>query len=438
MGIKEVNNKRQKVNLFKRRWTSALFKYGCLLIIFLFILSLFFVSKEIIRVGYGPYYASTPLDLKSMLQERYRKLNNELFGSFFGKKYYTFQVHVQDISDCKDIVERCVLYSKVEDREEDKNKRSYQMISVNTYKWLTASKEEKDSLYIIGYKIAGKDYYTSRFIWHKQIADGNLAKIQSVKQIVDSFPEIPIFLNSNQTSGSTYIVPKIYLMENSLDDLSNISFAMKHDVINEIATKRQAIGVISDSEFTEQLGSLKESLFVQDIMVNIPHDLIVVNKKWWNDLGTDARKHLLEILEKHNMMICSYMAKNGNEKKEPSKSDSISEKQNIRNVMESLFLYYVSMGVKTKNDIYIPDYNLLDITIDNNSNFCAYKTVYGNLSTGYYTFKKMKVNNLYNFTRAEIIHCDSMRGWRIIPECLSGQLDSLIEKRNIMFYKSKK
>lgn len=373
------------------------------ILLFLVYLCTLFFYKEVINIGYGCYFASSPMDLKAMIQKSYSKTNWKLLSLIPFKNSFLFSVYVQDVDDDYNYIERCA------------NGDERQMAVVNTYGFLNLSDSTRSKLEVIGRKKEDKNYYTTRFVWNKHIADLPSSQCQSIEQILKFAPNTPIVLNCNLESSSTYNVPKIYLLEKQLDTIPFlVTFDNKKNVLDEVVKKNQLIGVVSNSEFSKQLGTLKDSLFIQDIMINIPHDYVVANKAWWGRKDEHERKRILKALGDANLI-----------ERYSSRKDTINMIKGV--VLNELFKYYVSMAISTKDSLYVLPSNPLKFEYNLKDTFCVYKTVYGNIRDPYYSFRKEMCN-----IKLDTLSKASVRGCRIVPLKYALRLDSLMNLNRIL------
>lgn len=425
------------INPVRFKWPAVVFL--TLLILYLLACTVsYFFGREEIRIGYGPYYTYTPVNLKMQNQEKFNRANWEL-SHFFEpwKKSFVIQALVDTKGDYEDIIRKSIFYDL------SNGESGNQMTSANTYVWLCTQNDftGKNSLEVIGYKTSEKDYYNSRFIWHKGIGDLSADKNQTIGQILSRIPGVRILLNERTMSGSTYIVPKIYLIENFPNRALNVSYESKSNVVKETIFKRQAIGTISNSEFTGQLDrGMRDSLFAQDIMVNIPHDAIVVNKRWWNStIMKEHQKEILTVLTKHNIITPNSRSKIFRDMHSFDREFEL-RKEKKREVLASMFKYYVSMGIWVKPDsVYVPDNNLMNLKFRKDfTQYVVYRTVYGDVQNPYFTFEKVRGNiRINDYYRAKF---DSLGGQRlrVLSQSKAAELDDLLRVRDSLFIRKYK
>lgn len=308
--------------------------------------------------------------------------------------------------------------------------------------WRKKPQEDAYRLEVIGYKKTEKPYYTSRFIWHKDMLFPNLEEPDSC---------LSFLLNSKSESGSTHIVPEVYLLENSKESLPDISWDTRQNIIQECVYKKQIIGVTSHSEYNEQLDkAMKDSLSIKDIMVNIPTDVVVMVTGYIPKTSISDRPEELDSLlvmddktlkEKYN--ACLWTGTNSVKNTLQAKNliitrdkDSVDYAKAV--CLHEMFKYYVSMGIlrpneKKKKSIILPQESdwLKVMSTRESDSILIYKTRYGNLEDHYYSFDficKIPKNKLNEYIDS------TGNNKRVIP-CgpFADELNNLINKRNSLF-----
>lgn len=404
-----------------------------------------FSKNRVLTIYNGPYSIYTPVSLQAKKQK-------EINEKFPLSKYLFCNGELVKIEMTKD---QNLTYSEgwwqsIETKDNNQLKKI--VLFTNSYFWLLQNKgcvsdtvwlssRQGDAyrLEVIGYKKTEKPYYTSRFIWHKSMPFPCLK--QKVKH--QSF-----LLNSKDESGSTHIIPEIYLLEKCNTELPDISWDTRQNIIQECVFKKQIIGIMSHSEYSEQLDkAMKDSLSIKDIMVNIPMDVVTmvtghipkdrIDKLDGLDNLSNMSDSILKDKYKAHLWTNTDFAKQILQAKNliiTQAKDSLEYKKSA--CLREMLTYYVSMGIirydkKNKLSIIIPqDSDWLNIrSIKEADSVMIYKTRYGNLEDHYYSFDfigKIAMENLS--------HKNCHQGHRIIP-CGSSanELENLINKRDSLF-----
>lgn len=351
--------------------------------------SWYFFFPSTVYIYHGPYATYTPVDLQKKRQEEYNKKSG--WWNWGINKIWLKAAVVKR----KDLdYPECWKEAFWENMDDGKKV----VFSVNSYTWMCLAKGkvpcdslkvqngcDSCTLKVIGYKKAERPYYLLRFISHKNGTFPSTPK---------EFAQAKYILNVKEGSGSTHITPEVYLLENCTNTLPTVLWDSKSNMINELVADkpegqnkgRYWIGAISDSEYNELLDQeMRDSLIIQDVMINIPYDpLVIIQEVWQKDkggIGEDA--------------VCDDLCKNG-----------LMEKGSKRiSYLQRMYKYYIALGILRKDEegnfyIHNPQYenrvkgNEMNVLPDGPykdsvSVWCYfYKTVYGNLEDHYYRFER--------------------------------------------------
>ena len=353
------------------------------------LVSWYFFFPSTVYIYHGPYATYTPVDLQKKRQEEYNKKSG--WWNWGINKIWLKAAVVKR----KDLdYPECWKEAFWENMDDGKKV----VFSVNSYTWMCLAKGkvpcdslkvqngcDSCTLKVIGYKKAERPYYLLRFISHKNGTFPSTPK---------EFAQAKYILNVKEGSGSTHITPEVYLLENCTNTLPTVLWDSKSNMINELVADkpegqnkgRYWIGAISDSEYNELLDQeMRDSLIIQDVMINIPYDpLVIIQEVWQKDkggIGEDA--------------VCDDLCKNG-----------LMEKGSKRiSYLQRMYKYYIALGILRKDEegnfyIHNPQYenrvkgNEMNVLPDGPykdsvSVWCYfYKTVYGNLEDHYYRFER--------------------------------------------------
>lgn len=170
-----------------------------------------------------------------------------------------------------------------------------------------------DDFVLIGYKKKGGNRaYKSGFLYHKQngafldscIFD-KLERMHYSDSIFDIsllFKDINIILGTEEFSTSSHVLPEVYLLERGI----NLKLSKRHEKLSRSAMKDAIlknkndviIGFVSDEDYDRiDWKSQKDSLCFRPILIPIPYDAIVVNKKWWNRIGEKNQKIIEQAID---------------------------------------------------------------------------------------------------------------------------------------------
>lgn len=275
------------------------------LVFFVFYLYMSCCRTEIV-IYHGPYSAYTPISLQKRIQDEYDKkipiwnlryLLKAMVASDETSDYLSSWQ--QQMAEKKSTREnRVYLYTMntgtwinptyLEDIDSGKISKKWQNGNLTLVKNLL-----DDSLEIIGYKKQDILYYMPLFIWHKDsLLFGVDSALESGRQLV---------LNRKKGSGCSNMVPTVFLLEKYGEIPSFV--LSKQNVVKEVLTKKQLVGVISTDEYDAQLDeNQKGNLFIEPIPVNIPLDPIIVRRSEWNRSKRVNEKSKNLLIQK-NVMI---------------------------------------------------------------------------------------------------------------------------------------
>lgn len=389
-------------------------------------------SKIPVNIYHGPYATYTPVDLQVKCQNLY----SEKFPW-----YKTDSLLLR----AKVVKKRELGYKEawLEAFEENIRDSTKTLFSINSYIWMvlakgkvpcdtiklnsssTSGSGKEYHLIVIGHKKTDRPYYLLRFITHK----GGHFPVSEAE-----FSDAVYMLNEREESGSTHVTPEVYLLENCTCKLPQVIWEAKNNMVRELVAdkfetssgKRRLIGAISDSEYTDLLDDeMRDSLIVRDVMVNIPHDPIVVIQEVWKDKKKDLN------------IVC----------RELEKAGLITKKKKRTSYLQEMYRYYVSLGILRKDErgYYIHDPQRgCELSLwggkperKKRDTFSFYRTVYGNLEDHYYRFEKKAEISLVIGEDLVIINpskeLESLLGCRVYPGT-NTPVDDLIEQRNRRLY----
>ena len=386
-----VRDKCCKIGIILRNICLNWGTIGGITLILLIVMLGYFFFPSTVYIYHGPYATYTPVDLQKKRQDEYNKKSG--WWNWGINKIWLKAAVVKrkdlDYLDCW----KEVFWENIDDQKKV-------IFSLNTYTYMCLAggdisrncipiKDNNDSVFchlkIVGYKKAERPYYLLRFITHKN---------GTFPSTPEEFARAKYILNVKEGSGSTHVTPEVYLLENCTKTLPVVAWDSKNNMVRELVANKSEgpnkgrywIGAISDSEYNELLDQeMRDSLIIQDVMINIPHDPLVIIQEVWQKykgvLGEEA--------------VCDYLCKNG-----------LMEKGSKRIAyLQRMYKYYVALGILRKDEegnfyIHNPQYenrvkgnemNILpaDPYKDSISVWCYfYKTVYGNLEDHYYRFEK--------------------------------------------------
>lgn len=385
-----------KLSIYKvKKVTGKYRKKICFLLpVLLLMLLCIYVVNKTVYIYHGPYAPYTPVDLQKKRQKKYNEDFSvfQIFknGGFWLKTAVVKRRDLDYIAAWKDIFR--------ENQKDGKKK----IFSVNSYAWLCLAKGkvpcdtlcigsgEGDTvkLRVIGYKKAERPYYLLRFITYKQ---GHFPSDP------EEFSAARYILNLKEESGSTHVTPEIYLLENCGNILPSVLWESKSNMVGELVAGKPEkntmwpypVGAISDSEYNELLDEdIRKNLIVRDIMVNIPHDPLVIVDEVWTEKGLFGGAD--------SSIVCKLLKKKGWMEQESERTRHL----------QKMYRYYVSLGILRKNErdefyIHNPQYenkekgngmNILpdslytDREVEIRCHF--FRTVYGNLEDHYYRFER--------------------------------------------------
>lgn len=384
-----IRDKYGRIGIILRNICPVWRTIGGIVLILLIVVLWYFFFPSTVYIYHGPYATYTPVDLQKKRQEEYNKKYTWLA---WGRDKIWLKAAVVKRKDL-DYLE-CWKEAFLENKANGKKV----IFSVNSYTWMCLAKGKVScdslkvrngcdscTLKVIGYKKAERPYYLLRFITPRK---------GTFPSTPEEFAQAKYILNVKEGSGSTHVTPEVYLLENCTRTLPVVAWDSKNNMVRELVAnkpegqnkERYWIGAISDSEYNELLDQeMRDSLIIQDVMINIPHDpLVIIQEVWQKDkggIGKDA--------------VCDDLCKNG-----------LMEKGSKRiSYLQRMYKYYIALGILRKDEegnfyIHNPQYenrvkgNEMNILLDGPykdsiSVWCYfYKTVYGNLEDHYYRFEK--------------------------------------------------
>ncbi|MDR0954608.1 MAG: hypothetical protein LBM20_04405 [Rikenellaceae bacterium] len=253
-------------------------------IITLFILVLLFAifSPQKVKIGIAPYDVNNEASLEEMLEQNLIDYANESMWELDALiPPFKFDVKVNPAQNYQEVLD------DVRDGDTDIAFLSSYLCALNDIPSNMTGKNA--SIKIIGYMKEGyTDIYKSWLIANRKgFKDG-----VTIEDILCGIKkgEITVCLNEIEESGSTHIVPKMYLLEHGINTLNNsikVLYMQKSDMMQYLERHPNSVGFISSSEYLKQFmptTGTTHSWFVHHLEYPLPRDIIVANKEWWEKI----------------------------------------------------------------------------------------------------------------------------------------------------------